>query len=220
MATAEKFTKSQRLQSIRLRDNLLHLMKQQEASMTDIHRHTGVPITTIQRICKDINANPTLASLIPIAEFFSLTLAQLIGEEPLPDASMQKTIPQYWKNVPIICWQQATKWPEISLSGHQQRYLTTELQVSATVFSLEILEDHHDSFHRGSLLVVDPEITPNHRDYVISVKEGSPLASLKQLLIHENDSYLKPTNPEFKTTLMNESQCIIGVVIQVRMNLK
>src|SRR3990167_10478670 len=102
MPTAAIYNKTEKLQNIRLRDNLLRLMKNHDTNMTLIFKQTGVPITTIQRICKDPNANPTLASLIPIAEYFSITLAQLIGEQPLPQATPNQQKPQHWINVPII----------------------------------------------------------------------------------------------------------------------
>lgn len=220
MATLVSFKKTDLLQNIRLRDNLLSLMKQHNTNMTNIYKHTGVPITTIQRICKDPNANPTLASLIPIAEYFSITLAQLIGEEELPSNTSTQSAPQHWTSVPIISWQQAAHWPDSKRSNGQQRCINTEMRVGNNAFALEILDDHHENFHTGSILIIEDNMTPNNRDYVIAHKKNSNHVSLKQILLHEGDIYLKPTNPEFKTTLMTESYRIIGVVIQVRMNLK
>ena len=211
--------KTQRLQNIRLRDNLLFLMKQHKTNMTLIFKHTGVPITTIQRICKDPHANPTLASLIPIAEFFSITLAQLIGEDPLPHQQIAANTERL-NQVPLISWQQAIQWPKHHYNHHQTRFVTTELGLSDHAFSLEIEDDYLDSFHRGTKLIVDSVAEPNHGDYVISHKKGSPKASLNQILKHEGDTYLKPTNPDFKTTLMDDHYRLIGVVVQARMNLK
>lgn len=220
MAIAESIQKAERLQSVRLRDNLIRLMKMNDAKMTHIHRETGVPVTTIQRICKDSSANPTLASLMPIADFFSVSVAQLIGEEPLPGANYQQKATQKWSTVPIISWQQAINWPNITPPDHNQPVIGTEIQVSADTFALEICDDHHDNFQKGSLLIVDPALRVNHRDYVISYKKGSQQVSLKQALLHEGDIYLKPTNPAFKTTLMDENYHIAGVVVQIKMNLK
>ncbi|OGO91344.1 MAG: hypothetical protein A3F41_00460 [Coxiella sp. RIFCSPHIGHO2_12_FULL_44_14] len=219
MPTAAIYNKTEKLQNIRLRDNLLRLMKERDTNMTLIFRHTGVPITTIQRICKDPTANPTLASLIPIAEYFSITLAQLIGEEPLPN-SAANCAPQHWFNVPIISWQQATHWQKFQNQHREQRFVTTEIHVGNNAFALEIPDNHHDNFHKGSLVIIDSTLPSTHGDYVISHKKGSPQVSLNQVLLHEGDIYLKPTNSEFKTTLMSEAYMIVGVVVQVRMNLK
>lgn len=213
------YTKSERLQNIRLRDNLLTLMKLHDTNMTLMFKQTGVPITTIQRICKDPNANPTLASLIPIAEFFSITLAQLIGEEPLPDLS-QTANAKALTQVPIISWQQAMHWPKFNFKGHQPRLVSTEISLGENPFALEIVDDHLDSFHKGTQLIVDIHLRPSHGDYVICFKKGSNQASLNQILLHDGDTYLKPTSSQFKTTQMNELYTLLGVVVQARMNLK
>ena len=43
MPTAAIYNKTEKLQNIRLRDNLLRLMKERDTNMTLIFRHTGVP---------------------------------------------------------------------------------------------------------------------------------------------------------------------------------
>ncbi len=220
MGNVISFKKTQRLQNIRLRDNLIRLMKDHETNMTHIYKETGVPVTTIQRICKDPNANPTLASLMPIADFFSITLAQLIGEDPLPNGKATKSTVKNWTNVPIISWEQAINWPNLSHSNPEQPHVATEIKVAENTFALEINEDHWEQFHRGSIVIVNPALKPVNRDYVVTHKTGSNHATLKQILLHENDIYLKPMNSDFKTTLMDDSHQILGIVIQVRMNLK
>lgn len=220
MGTVISFKKTQRLQNIRLRDNLIHLMKQHNTNMTHIYKETGVPITTIQRICKNPAANPTLASLIPIADFFSITLAQLIGEDPLPNAKPTKNSAMRWSHVPIISWEQATHWPELSFTDANCPHVATELMVTEKSFALKVADDHLENFHRGSIIIIDTQLTPSNRDYIIVHKSGSAHATLKQVLLHENDTYLKPLNSDFKTTLMDESYTVLGVIIQVRMNLK
>lgn len=220
MGNVISFKKTQRLQNIRLRDNLIRLMKQHKTNMTHLYKETGVPITTIQRICKDPNANPTLASLMPIADFFSITLAQLIGEDPLPSNQPNDAVVKQWANIPIISWQQAVNWPNIAHSSSELPRIATEITVNKNAFALEITEDHWEQFHRGSVVIVEPELEPVNRDYVITHKADSQQANLKQILLHENDKYLKPMNSDFKTTLMDDSYQILGVVVQVRMNLK
>ena len=217
MTDFNKPSRDHRLQNVRLQDNLIQLMRKTRKNMTDIHRQTGLPITTIQRVCKDTNANPTLASLIPIADFFSVSIAQLIGEEPLPDAG---SVHRHWRNIPLIEWSTAQFWPHIPFNNQPQNFIATELKISNHSYALIIHDDHHEGFHRGSQLIVDPSLTSKHRDYVISQKKESSSASLKQVLLHEGDMYLKPTNPEFKTTLMDDNYKILGVVVQVRMDLK
>lgn len=218
MATADMINKVERLQNVRLCHNLGSLMRAKDKSMTDIHKHTGIPITTIQRICKDPRANPTLASLIPLADFFSITLAQLIGEQPLFENKTNNL--EQWSTIPVITWQHATEWPAMRLTFTPQRNVATEINVGPHAFALEVLDDQHEYFQKNTLLVIDPSIKAIHRDYVVSHKKNGREVSLKQILIHEDDVYLKPSNPEFKTRPMDDNHRIVGVVVQTRMNLK
>ena len=39
-------------------------------------------------------------------------------------------------------------------------------------------------------------------------------------IVEEGDFYLKPTHSDFKTTLMDEQHRILGIVVQIKMNLK
>jgi SOS-response transcriptional repressor LexA len=210
----------QQAQSNQLYKNLMHLMKENKITITHLHKKTGIPITTIQRICKNPNANPTLASLIPLANYFSITIAQLIGEESLPNNSANTQSPSTSQliNVPILTWQQATQWPHTSIE--QNPSITTEANMGSNSYALKVAEENIEGFHSNSILVVDPSLKPQNRDYVVSLKQGNDAATLKQILMHEDDTYLKPMNSDFKTTIMDESYRILGIVVQVRMNLK
>ena len=198
-------------------NNLMRLIKSYGTNMTEVHKATGVPITTIQRICKDPDANPTISSLIPIASYFSVTIAQLVGEDSLPTPNMgiAKTVNQ----LPLITWKDAIHWPKVkSLSSKEN--ITTDIKVGTNAFALKIIDNNNDYFHKGSFLIVDQELQYKNGDYVVAYKDGSAAATLKQIVHNENDTYLRPTNSEFKTVLMTHEYRIIGIVVQVRMDLK
>ncbi len=75
---------AQRLSAI-----LNHLMAESKIDGVQLSRRTGIPVTTINRLRKnDADNNPTLSTLVPLAHFFAITVSQLIGDEPIPDASI------------------------------------------------------------------------------------------------------------------------------------
>lgn len=57
-----------------------------ECELDDVvlSKHTGVPYTTIARLRNSPNSNPTSSTLRPIAQFFDITIDQLLGDHPLP----------------------------------------------------------------------------------------------------------------------------------------
>lgn len=52
-------------------------------SANELARRTGVPQPTITRILKGESQDPDTATLAPLARYYSITVSQLRGEEPL-----------------------------------------------------------------------------------------------------------------------------------------
>ena len=61
-------------------------------SADELARRTGIPASTIKKIRNNNSPNPTLNTLLPLAEYFAVSLGQLVGDEPLPES---RTIGQY-----------------------------------------------------------------------------------------------------------------------------
>src|SRR5688572_17880951 len=65
-------------------DNVLsELIKTYNLSAPELERMTGVPASTIYRLLKKKDGNPTIEVLKKLSSFFLITVSQLIGEEPL-----------------------------------------------------------------------------------------------------------------------------------------
>jgi len=204
-----------------LQKNLSELMSRRRVNMSDISRATGVPITTIQRLYRDPKANPTIASLKPIADFFRVSIGQLIGENPLPEE--QETHMNGTVNIlkiPIINWDNVlnnlSNLREINIVS----YIKTDLHCSNNSFALKITQNNFEDFPKGAVIIVDPSLKPEHRDYVLSFKKDGKQPELKQLLFYDGDQYLKPLNPEFQTCLLDKNYQLLGVIIQTRMDYK
>ena len=76
---------------------LSQLMSSTNTSISQLCRNTGLAHTTIKRMCTEPSCNPTLTSIEKVADFFGITLNQLIGITPLDniDASYTPKI-QHW----------------------------------------------------------------------------------------------------------------------------
>lgn len=90
----------------KLSANLEALMKDLgDISANELARRSGLDQTTISRILKGTIADPGIRKLCVLADFFGVTLSQLIGEKPLkPENDYSKlekvldTLPQYRRN--------------------------------------------------------------------------------------------------------------------------
>jgi len=196
---------------------LINLMQKQKLSMSQLHRHTGVPITTIQRIKDDPTLNPSVASLLPIANYFNITINQLIGVDELPpDEALHK------KNniiqIPVIDWRDIRIWPK-SCHYEPEKYLTIDLPLNENSFGLRI-EHHLLNFPMNSIIVINFLSKPINNDYVIITNNVSNNASLFQYIEFDGVEYLKPLIEGIPPKKLNKkNDVLIGKILQIRLDL-
>jgi SOS-response transcriptional repressor LexA len=204
----------------KLCDNLNFLMEEMRISADELGRRTQIPPSTIKKIRNRYNPNPTLTTLLPLAKFFSISLSQLVGDEPLPATRIQG---QYSVNqetlhrVPVFSWQGITQ-PFATLETTQ--FISTENVYSEKAFALFVEEDDWENLTRGTALIIDPALQAIHRDFVIVHKEGQPNASLKQILFDDGHIYLKPIIQGYQISVMTPDHRILGVVVEYKKHLR
>ncbi len=202
--------------------NLNLLMAEARISASQLARNTGLPATTIKRMRNNSSANPTLTSLLPIAKFFGISVSQLIGDEKLPDSRLKGAFignKELWPKVPILNWEQAVAWKE-RIDLPELQYTSTDKQVGPKAYALIVGEENWENLAIGTVLIIDPSIEPEHRDYAIVYKEGQKEATLKQVLYDEGEIYLKPIISGYQITRFTDKHKFLGVVIEYKMELK
>src|SRR5580692_3272249 len=86
-----------------LSDNLNLLMARARLSSSELARQLGIPATTIKRIRNNEQANPTITTLIPIAQYFSISLDQLIGDESFCTTGEMRPLDELHQ-IPMLSW--------------------------------------------------------------------------------------------------------------------
>jgi SOS-response transcriptional repressor LexA len=197
-----------------LSEILNKLMQELRVSADELARQTGIPASTIKKIRNHQNPNPTLSTLIPIAEFFAITLGQLGGVEPLPTHRIKG---QYQtkslQHIPLI------HWNEIGEDHIKDKpTITTEQAYSTEAYALTVEEEDWENLPKGTTLIIDPTLKPSHRDFIIVKKTNQP--QLKQLLIDEDQYYLKPVVAGYQITAFTPDHQILGVVVEYKKQLR
>jgi SOS-response transcriptional repressor LexA len=203
---------------------LLKLMKEVGVSEAKLARKTDIPQPTLHRILSGSTKSPRGSSLAPLANFFSVTINQLMGADELPTdrvAGTHNSRIYGWTPVPLISWTEANKWQQFEkvLRSHKWgEWVSTDLSVSGKTFAMTVQGDAMaPTFIEGTTLIIDPEATINNRDFVIIKSDTSKSASFRQLLTDGDDKYLKSINDEFRTIQAdNDKTTIIGKLVQAR----
>lgn len=200
----------------KLSNRLEHLIKTRGINTQQLHRYTGIPLSTLKRLRLNKQNNPTLASLIPIAKFFSVSIDQLIGINPLEsNNSPYKSI-----KIPIIDWENALKRQEDRCKLAFSSLVINDAHLSQASYALITKEHKLVNFLSGSLLIIDPHLKPNNRDFLIVHRKEQTCPELCRLLIAGTKRYLSNSTQESEIVLFTNHYKSLGVVTQIRMNYK
>lgn len=195
----------------KLGSNLNKLLEREGLTSDDLSRLIGIPSTTIKRM-RSGDANPTLNSLLPIAEYFSVTLNQLISGDPLAKEFKASKLP-------LLSWEDCFNYDSTDY-GTISKTILTERNVSKKAFALIIKEDEQEFFPENSILIVEPEIEPKSGDYVIVANMKQHMAAIRKYIIEIDKIYLKPLIPGIEISTLTSIYKVLGVVLQYKVELK
>lgn len=204
--------------------NLKALMAELHITESELARRTGIGQPVVHRIASGETDNPKVGTLSPIANFFALSISQLIGDEPLPQNRLPGTYnpgTQGWTQIPLLEWEQALEWPNLAGVNKPTRSISADLNLSSKAFALKVKDTTMEPrFPEGTIILIDPEMQPTNRDFAVVYVDGHKIPTFKQILIDGNSTYLKPLNPDFKSIHLDKNYKFLGVVVQARMDFK
>ncbi len=203
----------------KLNQTLEQLIKARGINTRQLHKHTGIPLSTLHRLRLNKETNPTLASLIPIAKYFEVTVDQLIGINPL---EKNNTFVNGIK-VPIIAWKNALKCKKYREQQAFSSVLVTDICPHSECYAL-IIKQHQrlqwSNLVMDSLLIIDTKLEAENRDFIIVKEKKLILPQLYQVLILKNKRYLKISDLNSEIIPFTNNYKNLGVVVQIRMNYK
>lgn len=207
-----------------LSENIRALMGELRITESELARRTGIGQPVVHRIASGETDNPKVATLSPIANYFAVSISQLIGDEPLPSNRIPGTYnpgSQGWIQIPLLDWEQALEWPALSAHQKPTRSISVDLNLGEHAYALSIKDTTMEPrFPEGTIIIVDPTLQPSDRDYAVVQVDGYKLPTFKQVLIDGQTVYLKPLNPDFKTIPLDKGYKFLGIVVQARVDFK
>lgn len=194
------------------------LIEQNAISISTLARQTGIGQSVIHRLATGETSNPKLDTLKPIAKYFTVSLDQLIGNEPL--ANKNKEAKAY--SLPLLAMDQIVPWLQNKDKFTELTYLAVaDAVLHDNCYAVQIQDaTMHPRFAEGTYFVFDPNLAPKNGDCVAFTKGENEIANIRQLLIDNEDRYLKALNRDFRTISMNQDYKILGTAIQARTNYK
>ncbi len=196
-------------------DLLEQLMLGLNVDDTTLSKATKIAKANISRLRNDPRANPTLATLKPLAAFFGITVSQLLGEAPLLDGELIE--PQVAFRLPILEWGDVLSFSN-GKSTKFEEWLSTEHGVSEYAFALRITDHTMVAlFPLNALLIMDKTTEYQDGMHVLVKMDDNPLPFLRQYLIDGNVRLLKSLKVGANwVEPLTSKMTILGSVIEVR----
>lgn len=199
---------------------LKRLMAEHRVDDAALSEATRVPFTTIARLRANACANPTASSLRPLAEFFGVSISQLLGDHPLPVAYEDSAFEKSCYRFPVVRWRGVLPW----VSSHRletdaiEHWIVTQLPLASGSFATCIENRAYTApFLPGNILIVDPTVVPVSRDIVLIHTPDCADVMLKEIIVDGGHTYLRALHPELKEIItLRAPYTLCGVVMEVR----
>ena len=126
--------------TLALKTNLKKLMiKHGNISVSDLAKATTLPQPTLYQLYTGVTENPRKKTLKILADYFSISVNQLTGEEDLPNHLPKKIKEQLELNTaPLLSWPDLHDWPHhINLNNKEDIFLGKK--ANQTTFAIQMI---------------------------------------------------------------------------------
>lgn len=201
-------------------NTLKQLMSAHKLNTMELARRTGIGQPVIYRLISGETDNPKIITLCALADYFGISVNQLIGDAPLPithGRNKQKVNKQVTE-IPLINWDEVIDWR----AKHDKKHETifANITPNANLYALKMQDNSMDPvFSKGTILIIDGNKEPSDRSYVVIKLKKEKQIIFRQILIEDDYQYLKPFNPDtekYKIRLLAKGDKCCGVLIQAQ----
>lgn len=192
---------------------LSELIKKFNLNVLELERMTGVPASTLYRLLKNKDGNPTIEVVKKISSFFQITVSQLIGEEPIG-----------CRHLPLVHTLDVLDFFKLTQDEkYKLKTIPIEFPVSNKCFATFSQDNMMEPFILlNSIIIVDPEREISNKDFVFLIKSKQESPIIRQIIKDGDELYLKALNVNFPVDFVKmheEDYVFTGVVVHYRTNL-
>lgn len=198
------------------------LLQHTKMSGNALARDLNFPPPTITRLVTGGVKDPRASTLIAIADYFNITVDQLLGREHLPKtftlSDNKETTPKPHLSIPVLNTSQVIHYQEyLNNPTEWLRWQSNHESLdNKYAFAMQLKNDlYQPVFNKGTLVIIDPKVTPESDDYVLVAFTGDANGIIKRYVAEGRHKSLHALNPDLKTIPFETDDCsIIGVIIE------
>ncbi|HHV6060387.1 TPA: helix-turn-helix domain-containing protein [Legionella pneumophila] len=192
------------------------IRRDKKCSPAALARNLGIPTNKITRILNGDVTDPKASTLVQIAHYFNISIEQLLGLEPIVRLGEYEQ-QEVTRPLPVF------EFSKIAQSkSPQEWYRWVENDVNGEYYALSIDTDLYEpTFPKNSLLIINQDIMPDDRSYIVVKKKDSSHYSIKKYVIEGNECYLYPVNPKLPVEIYDDNlYTVVGVILEIHQKLR
>ena len=206
--------------ALEIEDVLNHLLKTYKISEAELGRKINIPRATINRLTSGRTPDPRASTLQAIADYFDVSIDQLLGKQPLIENKESPTAPTLAGSIPVLTWNDL-KLYEKNRSQLSTEAYTDQIKLEPSIqngdFAVKVSGDSMwPHFQENTLLIIDSQKEPKNRDFVLAYIKNDEQTLFRQLIIDGKYKFLKAVNSIFPTIQIAGDDKILGVIVQTR----
>lgn len=214
------------IEDVNLMSVLKYLVTRENISVNSLAKKIDIPTPTLNRLLIGEVKDPYASTLIKIADYFEITVGQLLGKEILnrkidEGNTTQLSIIKPLSSIPILTITETANYEEFckittdwlfwkGQCGNNDRINYNN------VFAVVIKNNLYEPvFVNGAFIIVNPNAVPASGDYVLVnfLNDSTPI--IRKYVSEGQYQYLCPLNSEFNTTVYDKKSAnIVGVIIE------
>lgn len=213
--------------SASLMSTLQHLLDHVDLSANGLAKILNVPTPTVYRLTTGEVQDPRISTLTMLADYFGITIEQLLGRKNLDAHFYAKNAVKYSRptsSIPLLTLHETYSYQKYLKEPTQwfrwKSYVDDEK--NDNLFSVIIKNNLYEPlFSQDVIIVIDPTIHPENGDYVLINFKGDNISVFKRYLSEGRNKYLAALNIDGANIKFDSNETtIIGVVIESCRNFK
>ena len=203
--------------TLSISDVLKLMLNSYEITESNLAQYLNLPRQTINRICIGKTYDPKSSTLIKIANFFNITVDQLLGNVPITFQNNNKPMPLV--SIPIITSEQLIQNSTLNFDDFspdiKYTYMDTTESDKNTLFAIKLDNNAmYPKFDENSILIFSKTLHVGNKAYVLVHINKTQQFYFRQLFIDGSYKTLVATNKNFPTIIMENNDEIKGVLIK------
>jgi SOS-response transcriptional repressor LexA len=196
-----------------LASNLRSLMQSKNINEAELARNTKIPQPTLHKILSKKTIDPRASTLKALANYFGLTIDELLNTS----ARIRKEYPLFQTQpIAMISWSDCGKgstFINTLTQANWEDWLVSEI-VSINAFALRSKPSMEPHFPRGTILIINPELTAEDGDIILVHYPDTHEATLRQISVDGPTTLLLPINANTEKSMLSAKIRILGVLVK------